>query len=85
MILRARGHAQYRGNVRTVDQDKVQVGGLQLLQQPREGVDTPEVPEVGRPQLGHQEHILALEVEAAKRLVKSPGYWLVIIVEVGRV
>ena len=68
-----------------MDQDKVQVGGLQLLQQPREGVDTPEVPEVSRPQLGHQEHILALEFEAAKRLVKSPGYLLVIIVEVGRV
>ena len=68
-----------------MDKDQVKVGGLQLLQQPRYGVDTLEVPEVSWPQLGHQEHILALEVEAAKRLVKSPGNLLVIIVEVGRV
>lgn len=68
-----------------MDQDQVQVGCLQLLQQSRDSVDTLEVPEVSWPQLGHQEHILALEVEAAKRLVKSPGNLLVIIVEVGRV
>ena len=53
LILLARGHAQYRRDVRGVDKDQVKVGGLQLLQQPRYGVDTLEVPEVSRPQLGH--------------------------------